>query len=272
MAQQLVFFRLLTLTMVALVFVYGERDFIRAIFFPYIFTHYIVAFLFAFKKGSLKNKPKRYLPILILLTGVAFALSYYQVVNILIYFGIHFILTELYVFRFLGWHESKFLFCSRVPFNIIAYSFFARSAPIIGENLTTNIFIVLGVISFLAVFLVSFLKKEKFPIYEIPMFLALMIAGYFDLSFPAYGVLFYHVTLWYFLPIIKYKAGSVKPTLIQLGLFLALLGFIQFGGGDLVAGLRGANPIGLFAIFHITISFATSVLNPKPVQSFLGYR
>jgi hypothetical protein len=156
MAKQLFFFRILTLTIVALVFIYGDREFVRAISFPFIFTHYVVAFIFAFKKGSFKKKPKRYLPVLVLLTGVAFALSYYQVVNILLYFGVHFVLTELYIFRFLGWCESKFLFWSRVPFNIIAYCFFARSAPIISENSTTANFMVLGVISFLIICFVCF--------------------------------------------------------------------------------------------------------------------
>ncbi len=104
------------------------------------------------------------------------------------------------------------------------------------------------------------------------MFIAFLLCALLDLKIPPYGVLFYHVTLWYFLPIIKYKRKAISPTLIQLGLFISLLAYIQVFGGNFIEGVHGANPIGLFAVFHITISFATSVLNPKPIQHFFGYR
>jgi hypothetical protein len=272
MVNQLVIYRTISIALVAAIFIFGEREFIRAVFFPYIFIHYVVAFIFAFKKGSLANKPKRYLPSLVGLTIASYLLSYFQVLNILVYFGIHFVLTELYIFRFLNWTESKSLLYTRIPFNIIAYSFFARSAPIIGENFSTNTFIIAGLLSFIGIIYLCFRNKEKFPIYEVPMFIAFIVCSFLDLNIPPYGVLFYHVTLWYFLPIIKYKRGAIKPTIIQLALFLGLLSFIQLGGASVMKGMHGANPIGLFAIFHITISFATSVLNPKPIQHFFGYR
>lgn len=272
MIINLAIIRILALVIVCGLFIFVENKVVYSLFSPFLLAHYIIAAIYSLKFRVVKEKGNRLIVSLLILTALSFLITYNQYFHILLYFGIHFTLTDVYLHRYLGLKESKLLLSFRYPFTAFTYCYFIRETYFLQYFGDGVVFFYLAIISFIGIVIASIYEKENFPWYEVPMLIAVVLSNYFNEVFQPYSVILYHIVLWFFLPMLKLKSKSIKVCSYHLILFAIL--FIYPLKDDWfidITKCRDGACIGFMAYFHVTISFASSTLNPVFLQRFLGF-
>ena len=263
--------RLVSVFIVILFFsIAGEAQTYK-VYSSYLMAHYALALVYFLNLKGIVSKGGQHYIALVGLLFISVLLVQFQPVHILVYFGIHYFLTELYLTRFLGLEESFTTKLVRSPFLVLAYIYFIKEIPAFA-NYSSNSLMGLVAVSFIIILAWNILKKKSVW-YEAGLFGGVLVTWGLDLAMPAYNIIFYHIVLWSFLPFIKFgsRQGG-KLLLIHLILFTTF----YFVGvkDDLFMERNGCLPevcIGFFAFLHITLSFGTSRLNPTLIQKLMGY-
>jgi hypothetical protein len=272
MAIQLALARLLAILVISAFFFIGGKQVAFDFYSPFLMAHYLMAVIFLANIKKVTSRGNRYIASLVLLAITAAVITNLQFIHILVYFGIHSILTDIYMPRYLGMKQTVGEIIARVPFTALSYFFFIRELPIVKDILPAETHFYLTGMSFIIMTFYFIWKKKEFPWYEIPFLIAVMASFYFEFVFEPYSVIFYHIILWLFLPILKLRWKASK----MVGLHFLLYGiFVAFPFPDNFLinpqNCWGDHCIGFIAYFHITVSFGTSGLNPIFLQRALGF-
>jgi hypothetical protein len=272
MVIQLAIARLLAIVVMCAFFFIGGKQVAYDFYYPFLMAHYLMAVLFLTNINKVKSRGNKYLVSLGLLIIAAAVIANFQLFHILVYFGVHSILTDIYMPRYLGIKQSSKEIIARIPFTALTYFFFIRKLPLVSDIIQEDSHFYLILISFVMMSAYYIIKKIKFPLYEIPFLITAIVSYQMNFVFEPYSVIFYHILLWLFLPIIKFKWGASK----LVGLHFLLYGLFVFypvTDNYLVNPLKcwSDHCVGFIAYFHITISFATSALNPVALQRLVGF-
>lgn len=241
------------------------------VYSSYLMAHYAMALIYFLNLKGVASKGKHHFIALGSLLFISILLVQFQPIHILIYFGVHYFLTELYLSRFLGVEETLKTKLIRSPFLIVSYLYFIKDIPAF-KNFDSNFLIGLVSLCFIITVAWNFFSKGKVW-YEVGLFGGVLVSWALDLAMPAYNIIFYHIILWSFLPFIKYGAKQ-GGKLLSFHLLLFVIFYFVGVKDDLFMDRNGCLPeicIGFFAFHHITMSFGTSKLNPTFLQKLMGY-
>lgn len=255
--------------------IYQSLELNQALLFfePLLSTHNFLATIFILNLATLKKKGKKNRWVLIGLIILTVFITWYQLFNILVYFGIHLILTDVYIHRFLDIKESKLMNIIRVPFTTLSYLYLIRLSPLISKYLPENTELILygALVALVVMIFISLKRKELFPVYDIPVVLVIIYSSFTGLHFDPTSVIMYHLFLWFFIPILKDSKKAILPCslhFIFFGFFLIFPFSYEIFNQSTCTGRECVN---FLAYLHITISFASSRLNPNLIQKLTGF-
>lgn len=263
--------RLLSLSIAALMCVQlSPRTFDRA-YLAIGFAHYLLAFVYS-RRHILRILSNR--QTLLAAAGLAALgglVTVSSIPDIVLYFGVHHVLTESYLLQSRGGAE-KSLLRARLVFNAAAYCLILRHHTAF-EIFPSVFLLACTLISFAAVlyFLYRarpFLSEGEFR--DGFLFDALGLAAALlsiKVHVPFWPFVLYHFLFWCFLPAAKMiRARSSCGSLILYGVLTAVLtGFFYALTGSF-SRAQLTYQINLWGYIHITASFAISVLNPVWVR------
>ncbi len=259
--------RLLSLSITALMCVQlSPRTFDRA-YLAIGFAHYLLAFVYS-RRPILRILSGR--QTVLAAAGLAAAgaiVTLSSIPDIVLYFGLHHVLTESYLLQSRGRKEHSLL-RARLVFNAAAYCLILRHQTVF-ENLPSVFLLACTVTSFAAVlyFLYrarAFLSEGEFRdgfLFDTLGFAAALIS--IKVHVPFWPFVLYHFLFWCFLPAARMiRAQASLGKLILYGVLTAVLtGFFYALTGNFSRS-QLAYQISLWGYIHITASFAISVLNP----------
>ncbi len=257
-------------------------------------THYVVAFLYSRHIArSFGQRGSSAVGAFSLLTLITLAMALKQSPPILFFFGIHHVLSEVYIPQTIYQDLSTALTSSftkfvRGMFHFLCYLFAVRgnmtqifiALPEPPENMWIIILLVSAII-----YVFSILRSKMASNIKLDFLLSESL--FFFLAFRYYGqgvgihtLLCYHFVFWAIYPLFKLKKsgfGALRSyTILSIGIaFLIFLSFISMAKGDLahvarVLILHGTQPLLFFGYLHIGLSFALSKDNPIFIRRFFS--
>lgn len=259
--------RLLSLSITALMCVQlSPRTFDRA-YLAIGFAHYLLAFVYSRRHIFRIISGRQTLLAAAGLAAAGCLLTRFSVPDIVLYFGLHHVLTESYLLQFRGREENSLL-KARLVFNAAAYCLILRHQTVF-ESLPPVFLLACTMISFTAVlyFLYRarpFLSEGEFRdgfLFDALGFAAALLS--ITVQVPFWPFVLYHFLFWCFLPAVRMvRAQAPFGNLILYGVLTAVLtGFFFVLTGNF-SRAQLTYQINLWGYIHITASFALSVLNP----------
>lgn len=263
--------RLLSLSITALMCVYlSPRTFDRA-YLAIGFAHYLLAFVYSRRHVLRIHSDRQTLLAAAGLAAAGFVVTVSSIPDIVLYFGLHHVLTESYLLQSRS-RKDHSLLKARLVFNAAAYCLILRHQTVF-ESFPPVFLLACTVISFAAVlyFLYRarpFLSEEEFRdgfLFDTLGFAAALIS--IRVQVPFWPFILYHFLFWCFLPAARMiRAQTSAGKLILYGVLTAVLtGFFYALTGNFSRS-QLAYQINLWGYIHITASFAISVLNPVWVR------
>lgn len=260
---QLFSFRSFAILFTALTFIiFGEKIGLT-IYFPYIISHYFIAFYYGAKSEINKTSNYKNLSLWLLLISIfSLFLNTYIPLNVTLYFVIHSILTDLYLYKFYKNTQNNVVFYLRVIFNIFAYLFLIHNHQLLEPLLNRNYLAILSIGFFLLTLSYCKVFKKSFPLIEIPLFLLICFLYFNELNISFHHIVFYHVSMWLIIPISRGFKSFAWPLFLQL-IFFSILFKFEIWNYINFSNVHKNDWISYLAYFHITSSFFSSQLNPK---------
>lgn len=258
-----------------------------ALFASAALGHYALSFLYSRRPATrLWNQPDARLPVALLgLLGVAIVLWDFPVEShplILLYFGIHHVLSEVYLGRAGVGRElrSRGLVASRFAFNLLVYVFLIRyrdwATLIPSAVLWAGMALAGGAVLFYLYRFRGAVSRETILDHLLFEMLGLvMVAVSLFVQVTFIQIIFYHVVVWFMVPLgmLRIRGGVgtylVRTAVVTGGLLALtpLLGFPwQFSTGQML------DQVFLWGYIHITASFALSSLNPGWIRTWFQAR
>lgn len=257
----------------------------RSLFAAILYAHYLLSFKYSFNQlTKVWNKEKGKLLILfIIIASIAFHLS--SKVFIIIYFAIHFSLSEVYIQNYLSNKTvDNFPLCDFIYYSFLYLLAFTPSLYAYAEStfISEQYFLIIIIATLITIMPFHFkrrLKNKQTMIIE-ALFLFFSISAFIlKLSFEV-GI-FYHLLLWIVLPLNKYKAPGKRKKFLYENVYITLAfflisplfvyGFSSFPYLDDTYGYFDSfRSTGYFwGYIHISFSFILSDLNPPWIRSLL---
>lgn len=268
--------RLLSLAITALMCAqFSPKTFDRA-YLAIGFAHYLLAFVYS-RRHILRILSGR--QTLLAAAGLAAAgsiVTLSSVPDIVLYFGLHHVLTESYLLQSRRGRAEDSLLRARLVFNAAAYCLILRH-QVVFKTFPSVFLLACTVISFAAVlcFLYRarpFLSAGEFRdgfLFDALGFAAALLS--IKVHVPFWPLVLYHFLFWCFLPAVRMiRAQASSGKLFLYGVLTAVLtGFFYALTGNF-SRVQLTYQINLWGYIHITASFAISVLNPVWVRKFFN--
>jgi hypothetical protein len=226
-----------------------------------LFAHYLAAFRFhPWGKISKAGNLGPHLILIGLLMIIAQLMFQFSMPGIVLFFGIHFVLTELYenhrgeIFK-IGicraiYYGGVYLFFMKYNLGMEAFE-----APLLSVTLT-------------ALLLLAFYLREVPQILcELSFLLPLFFAHHQPMRFSY--ILSYHVILWWMIPVVRGHVVLPKKILMETTIYTIFFIVLVFG----TYAWHESNfwvwrrEVTRFGYIHVAVSFMMSTLNPMIVRS-----
>jgi len=280
--------RCFAIALTALAYLSVKVETFYSIYFAIAMAHYLGGVIYSRHQATQVFSNQRAALFFLFLIPLSL-LVFYAKVSPVMYFGIHHVLTEIYMAnRFVGKEgssEKNTLMATRIPMLTFCYLYLMRYSPEFPPFLPV-IFIKLGVIVSIPGFLVhaylTWTKDKKirilqrFIIFEIAMLIVwsiLLATVHRQIGID--HVIFYHGVCWFLYPLpkimksekwdfVKFSAAVIIPAGLALGLtpLGESMGYMLAGSAQIldVKGMRTS--IMFWGYLHISLSFALSSSNP----------
>lgn len=232
-------------------------------------SHYLVSFYFSWKATKNVFKYNPLLTLFIILLGIGMATS--SVPSIVIFFGIHHVLSEHYLGR--EKNHSLAFDSSRILLILLSYLFFVkRNVMQVQMPFLMWLFVILGAGYLLYCIFLTY-KKELTRYFMANEILSFALVCVFVLS-PTFGfveIVGYHFLVWLFIPcfqskdslvLIKYLVSTIVSFLFLLVVAVYIYQNNSLNGLVHVTGLF-FNAMFALGYIHIALSFIVSRQNPR---------
>lgn len=261
----------------------------NSLFTAWLFCHFTLAIVYS-KRQFESFKGLKWRLFLLFPAFISLVLFIKFPSFLFIYFGLHHILTEMYYFYFKFTKEkipySKilmllvFLLQSSVYFTLFHPTLFSFSQTEFYElSLKGRIFIPSLLIAISFVLVLS--KQSKVILFFIPeAILYIFIENFFpQQSFPFTVAIFYHLTFWFFVPLLKMSTFKAKRKFIIQNVIITSIFFALSASFLPLIISTQAHELNykweqlstLWGFIHISYTFITSNYNPNIIKKYLPW-
>ena len=200
----------------------------------------------------------------------AYVLNCYDIIDILVFFLLHFVFSEVYLNEFYGRIQDRTVRIIKTIFYSMFYVLILNHYPAFSAFDPQIIFVAL-IVSFFIMTLYSKLKNVEYQYHDLLFLMVGIVIYQYDFKIYPYLIVMFHLVMWCIIPIVKSPKSSWPMMSAHLFFFILFYSIdLEEYFGHYVYEPKSF--LNFFGFLHISLTFVSSNFNPLFIQRWAGFR